>query len=96
MRVRFFATLRALVGSKTVEVQLIDGATVLDLAHALAALHPGLAEHFFDADDDAEEGLARTVHFMIDGRNCRWLPEGALTVLRPDQAVDVFPPVAGG
>ena len=92
MRVRFYATLRALVGTKTVEVPLAEGTTVLDLARALAEMHPGLSEHFFDAEGE----LARTVHFMIDGRNSRWLPDGSRTVLQPEHSVDVFPPVAGG
>lgn len=92
MRVSFYATLRALVGEKSIEVPLGDGTTVLDLARELVARYPALAEHVFD-----EHGrLSRRVHFMIDGRNVRWLPRGASTVLRPEHRVDVFPPAAGG
>jgi len=68
---------------------------VIDLARTLARLHPALAEHFF-TDPERPEALARSVHFRIDGRDVRWLPDGADTVLRPGQSVDVFPPVAGG
>ncbi|MDH4016882.1 MAG: MoaD/ThiS family protein [Actinomycetota bacterium] len=91
MQVRFYATLRAIVGAKTIDVPLGDGSTVRDLAEVLVELYPGLREHVFDADGH----IARTVHFMIDGRNTRWL-DGEATRLEPDQSIDVFPPVAGG
>jgi len=91
MEVRFYATLRAIVGARTVDVHLPPRATVRDLAEALVRLYPGLAEHVFD-----DEGrIARTVHFMIDGRNARWL-DGEATRLDASQRIDVFPPVAGG
>lgn len=90
--VRFFATLRAIVGGKHAEVALPVGATVHDLARALADRHPELAEHFFDEDGE----IGRRVHFMIDGRSTRWLPDGPRTVLSPEHEVDVFPPAAGG
>lgn len=95
MQVRFYATLRALVGARTLEVPLPEGASVLDLARTLARLHPALAEHFF-ADPERPDALARSVHFRLDGRDVRWLPEAEHTVLRPEHEVDVFPPVAGG
>lgn len=92
MRVRLYATLRALVGAKTLELPLAQGATVLDLARVLVERHPELAEHVFDE----QGGLSRRVHFMLDGRNVRWLPEGAATVLEPGHEVALFPPAAGG
>jgi len=92
LEVRFFATLRAIVGGKTEAVSLPDDATVLDLARALAERHPDLAEHLFD-----EQGaIGPRVHFMIDGRSTRWLPERDGTRLHPGQVIDVIPPAAGG
>ncbi len=91
MQVRFYATLRAIVGAKTIDVPLEPGATVRDLAETLVDAYPDLREHVFD-----ETGaIGRTVHFMIDGRNARWL-DGEATVLESGQLIDVFPPVAGG
>jgi molybdopterin synthase sulfur carrier subunit len=92
LRVRFYATLRALVGGKQLELALPPGTTVHDLARALAELHPELAEHFFDEQGE----IGRRVHFMIDGRSTRWLPDGARTVLASENEIDVFPPAAGG
>lgn len=91
MKVRFYATLRALVGAKTIEVDVAPGSTVRDLAETLVGRFPDLHEHVFD-----ETGaIGRTVHFMIDGRNARWL-DGEDTVIEAHHEVDVFPPVAGG
>lgn len=95
MQVSFYATLRAIVGQKTVEVPLASGARILDLARDLAERYPELAEPLF-GDDPTRSHLARSVHLMVDGRNQRFLPEGVETVLRADHTVDVFPPAAGG
>lgn len=92
MRVNFFATLRAEVGRKTVELALPEGSTVLELAETIARRWPALAERVLD---DAG-GISRQVHFMIGGRNVRWLPDGAATRLRSTDTIDVFPPTAGG
>jgi molybdopterin synthase sulfur carrier subunit len=91
LEVRFYATLRHIVGAKRIDVPLPDDATVLDLAQALVDRFPDLQEHVFDASG----AIARSVHFMIHGRNARWL-DGAATVIEPHHTVDVFPPVAGG
>jgi len=92
VRIGFYATLRALVGEKSIELPLPGGATVRDLAHALTERYPALAEHVFDEQGE----LSRRVHFMLDGRNARWLPDGADTVIEPGQRVDVFPRAARG
>jgi MoaD family protein len=91
MKVRFYATLRPIVGERSVELPLADGTTVRELTRELARRWPALAEHLFDEDG----GLSRRVNVFVGGRNVRWL-DGLDTPLRSDQAVDVFPPVAGG
>ncbi len=91
MEVRFYATLRDIVGAKCIEVPLAEGSTVLDLARTLVERFPALGEYVFD-----EQGaITRRVHFMLDGRNARWL-DGEATVIEPHHTIDVFPPVAGG
>ena len=91
MRVSFYATLRPIVGDRSVEIPLAEGATVRELVDALASRWPELSEQLFDE----EGGLSRRVNVFVEGRNVRWL-EGLETSLEPDQAVDIFPPVAGG
>jgi len=92
VQVRLYATLRAIVGEKTVEVAMPDGATVLDLARAMVERWPGLRDHLL-TDDGA---LSRRVNVFLDGRSVRWLPEGSATPLSSANAVDLFPPAAGG
>jgi MoaD family protein len=92
MRVNFYATLRAEVGQKAVELPLPEGTTALELAEEIARRWPALADQVIDE----EGGISRRVHIMIGGRNVRWLPDGSATQLAADERVDVFPPTAGG
>ena len=92
MRINFYATLRAAVGQKSVDLPLPDGTSVRDLAHEIARQWPAMAERIFDAEGE----LSRQVHFMIGGRNVRWLPKGSETPLSSGDVIDVFPPTAGG
>ena len=91
MRVDFYATLRPIVGARSVEISLTEGATVARLVDEIAARWPLLSEHLFDEQGD----LSRRVSIMVDGRNVRWL-EGLQTPITSDHKIDIFPPVAGG
>lgn len=92
MRVRFFATLRAPVGGKEVELPLDPGSTVRDLVAGLVAAYPDLGPLIL-----AEHGsLSRFVHVFVNGRGAIHLPDGLDTVLCANDDVDVFPAVAGG
>ncbi|MGE4652106.1 MAG: ubiquitin-like small modifier protein 1 [Myxococcota bacterium] len=91
MRISFYATLRPIVGQRSVELPLHEGASVRELVDTLATRWPGLSEHLFDEAG----GLSRRVNVFVEGRNIRWL-EGLETPLHGWQAVDIFPPVAGG
>ena len=92
MQVRFFATLREVVGGGAFDVSVREGTTVRELAEQLARRWPGLREHLF-----TEEGaLSRRVGIYVDGRNVRWLPDGEATVLSEQKSVALIPPAAGG
>ena len=92
MQVNFHATLRAAVGTKTVDLATPAGASVLELVHEIARRWPVLADRILTDDDE----ISRQVHVMIGGRNIRWLAEGSATTLRANDVVDLFPPTAGG
>ena len=92
MIIGFFATLRPIVGGKTIEVDLPDGTTVRELIDHLVARTPGLRDAILD---DAGE-LSRRVHVFIEGRSAFYLEDGLETRLSASQRVDVFPAVAGG
>jgi len=87
----FFGPFRDAVGAKTVERELPDGATVADLAAALADEFDGLDGAITDADG----GLADGINVTVDGRNVRQL-EGGATPLSDGVTVRFAPPVVGG
>lgn len=92
MVIGFFATLRPIVGGKTIEVGLPDGTTVAELVAHLVASIPGLGEAILDETGQ----LSRRVHVFIEGRSAVYLDEGLATQLSASQRVDIFPAVAGG
>jgi molybdopterin synthase sulfur carrier subunit len=92
VEVCFYATLRPIVGARSVELSLPADATVQQLLEELARRWPALAAELF-TDEGA---LSRRVNVYVDGRSVRWLPDGVATPLAAAERVDVFPPVAGG
>ena len=92
MVIGFFATLRPIVGGKTIEVALPEGTTVSELVDHLVETIPGLG----DAILDEAGGLSRRVHVFIEGRSAVYLEHGLETKLSASQRVDIFPAVAGG
>ncbi len=92
MRVNFYATLRATVGEKTIDLPIEEGSMAIDLARMIAERWPELADQLLDEKGE----VSKQVQFMIDGRNIRWLPEGSATRIQPGAIIDIFPPSAGG
>ncbi len=92
VKVNFFATLRPIVGQKTVEVDLPEGATVRDLAETLVLQYPALREHFFTEDGR----LHHSIHILLDGRDFIYLPKGEGEEVTNGAKIDIFPPVGGG
>jgi molybdopterin synthase sulfur carrier subunit len=92
VKVHFYATLRAAVGTKTVDFALRDGGTVGELVDEIIARYPELGPKLLAADGT----LARGVHVFVNGRGAGFLPEGLGTCVQCNDTVDVFPAVAGG
>lgn len=92
MKVNFYATLRPIVGGRTVEIDLPAGVTVRELVDALVERWPPLREQLLDADGE----LYRHVHVFINGRDAPFLEDGMRSVIAATDTVDVFPAVAGG
>jgi len=90
--VSFYATLRDIVGTRSVDFAVQDRITVRRLVAAMIERFPGLRPVLLDADGE----LARGVHVFVNGRGAGFLPDGLDTEISPDDAVDVFPAVAGG
>ena len=91
MRVRFYGTLRHIVGAREVEAERRPGDTVRDVLHWLLARYPGLAKGFLDD----EGNLLLQVTIFIRGRNISFL-DGLDTTFRETDDLAIFPPVAGG
>jgi MoaD family protein len=87
-----YATIRAIAGAKTVEIELPEGSSIQQLLKGLIERCPPLGEKLFDPSGK----LSRSVQVYVDGRSAAHLPEGLETKLRDDQSVDIFPAIAGG
>ncbi|MHC4959438.1 MAG: ubiquitin-like small modifier protein 1 [Planctomycetota bacterium] len=92
MDVNFYATLRPIVGGKTVEFPLPEGTTVQALLDAIVGKYPAMREELLDAEGQ----LYPHVHLFINGRDAPYLDAGMDTVLTARDKVDLFPAVAGG
>ena len=92
MEVSFYATLRQMIGQKTVEIPLPDGSSVQQLLDAVLERHPAMGPELFDENGE----LYGHVHVFINGRDAPYLDDGLQTVLKAQDKVDIFPPVAGG
>jgi molybdopterin synthase sulfur carrier subunit len=92
MKVNFYATLRQIAGTKTVEIPIEAGATVAKLVESVVEQFPPMRRELLD-----EEGnLFGHVHVFINGRDVPVLQKRVDTVLSPGDKVDIFPPVGGG
>jgi molybdopterin synthase sulfur carrier subunit len=90
LQLRFFANFREAVGTKTVEREYPDGATVGAVLDALEDEYEGLAGQLL-ADGD----VAPQINVLKNGREVVHL-EGVETGLDDGDTLSVFPPVAGG
>lgn len=92
MDVNFYATLRAIVGQKTVRVELPPNTTALQLVELVCQQAPALRAELLDA----QNRFQRHMKLFINGREAVYLPDQFDTVIQPDDRIDIFPPVGGG
>ena len=92
VRVRFYATLRDIVGGRQVRVPVPASPTLGDVLDALVARWPELREHLVGPDG----GFSKRASLYLDGRAARFLTAGLETRVEPGQEIDCFPAVAGG
>ena len=90
--VRFYATLRRIVGARSVEIPVPPRPTVQSILDAVVARFPKLGAEIL-----GEGGaLSRHVHIFVNGRGVTYLPDGLATRVEPTTIVEFFPAVAGG
>jgi len=92
MKVSFYATLRQVVGQKSVEFDLPAGATVRQLLDEMLRRYPALRHELLD-----EQGnMFSHVHIFVNGRDASFLGQALDTEMKLDDVVGVFPAVGGG
>jgi MoaD family protein len=91
MQVKLYASLRQKVGLKQVEVEVPPEPIIKDVLLNLATRYPTLKEHIFSADGS----LVNHVHVIVNGQSIRHL-QGLDTPIKPEDKVDIFPPLVGG
>lgn len=92
MKVNFYATLRQIVGQKTVEFDLPNGTTVLQLVDAVMDEYPRMRPELIDENGD----LHGHIHIFVNGRDAPYLENKFETKISPADKIDIFPPVGGG
>ncbi|MFV1857770.1 MAG: ubiquitin-like small modifier protein 1 [Anaerolineales bacterium] len=91
MKIRLYATLRQIAGTREVEIPIEGQQAVGEVLRALVECHPRLNEAIWDADGS----LANHVAVVLNGRDVRHLAR-VDTPLSDDDILAVFPPVGGG
>ena len=92
MKVNFYATLRPIVGQKTVELPIEEGMTVQSVLEIIVESYPDLRPELLD-----EHGqLLGHVHLFINGRDAPYLNNVMQIKIKVADKIDVFPAVGGG
>jgi sulfur-carrier protein len=92
MKVNFYATLREIVGQKTIDIDIPPDSTIGFLIGQAADRFPALRPAIVDVDGQ----LLRHVHVFVNGRDVPFLEKQMDTVLAADDVIGVFPAVGGG
>jgi len=92
MKVNFYATLRPIVGQKTIELDISEGVTVQQLLESVLARYPDLRAELVDENGQ----LYRHVHLFVNGRDAPFLENAMNYRIKPGDKIDIFPAVGGG
>ena len=92
MKINFYATLRQIVGQKTVRLDLERSCTVQELLNTVLERYPPMRSELVDEQGE----LYPHVHIFVNGRDAPYLDKAMQTALQPDDKVDIFPAVGGG
>ena len=91
MQVKLYASLRQAAGTKMMEVEFQPAVTIRDVLIQVTQRYPVLEKSIWKEPGE----LTEYVHVFINGENIRHR-SGLDTTLKPDDHVDIFPPLVGG
>lgn len=91
MEVKVYATLRDIVGGKSVYLDDYSDITVGQMLQELFIKHPHLRPKLLDS----EGNLHSTFQILVNGRDARYI-NGMDTMVAAKDEVRIFPPVGGG
>lgn len=92
MKVNFYATLRPIVGQKTIEVATSGDLTAIALIHKVIADYPDMRQELLDEDGNFYSHMK----MFVNGREVVYLEGGFDYLLKETDKIDIFPPVGGG
>jgi molybdopterin synthase sulfur carrier subunit len=92
MEVNFYATLREIVGQKTVDIEIPENATVRQLVDTIVECYPLMRDKLLNQ----ENNLWGHVHVFINGRDAPFLDDELCTVIKVEDTISIFPAVGGG
>ncbi len=92
MKVNFYATLRPIVGQKTIEVDVSKGVTAIELINQVVEDYPAMGPELLDEDGNFYSHMK----MFINGREVVYMDGEFDYVLQRGDKVDIFPPVGGG
>ncbi len=92
MKVNFFATLRDIVGGKTVEFDVDHGLTAQELLDKVIERFPLMKKELLDTNGR----MYGHVHFFINGRDVQFTDDQFQTRIMQEDTVNIFPAIGGG
>lgn len=92
MKFEFYGVYRLSIGSKTLELELPNDATILDALQLAAQRFPILQTEMFDQHNN----LYPHQPLYFNGRNPRLFEDGLHTVVHSDDVLSIFSPISSG
>ena len=91
MEIKVYATLREVIGGRSIHINTTPKMTVRHMVEEIIAIYPALHAELFDPDDQ----LRPSFLIFVNGRDIRFLA-GLDTPLQVSDQVSIFPPMGGG
>lgn len=91
MQVKLYASLRQAAGTKMMDIDVHQGTTIGDVLAEVTRRYPVLVKFIWKNQGE----LSELAHVFINGVNIHHL-SNLETPLKPEDHVDIFPPLVGG